>query len=198
MGGFGSGAHNRTDRRIVEQCARLRIRDLRWLGGIPAECGTDAAEFTKWIGYVGGAVRFTLTRQPTGGVRWWMHCPGCDRRVAKLYRPAGATHWRCRVCWNLGYLSRRLGQREALERQAARVRHPLVIAAAVYGIKVDQRTVPPRPKRMRWTTYVRIMSRADDYADRARALWIAEVKRRVGASSRRRRSRAVRRSDSSA
>ena len=32
-------------------------------------------------------------------------CPGCSRRVGVLYRPPGASYWRCRHCYQITYAS---------------------------------------------------------------------------------------------
>lgn len=47
---------------------------------------------------------------PGGRARWFGFCPGCDRRVLKLYKPivrraAGDEWFRCRRCHHLGYAS---------------------------------------------------------------------------------------------
>ncbi|MDD8018607.1 MAG: hypothetical protein PHP42_09560 [Bacteroidota bacterium] len=48
-----------------------------------------------------------LTTQKTNfnGSRFLFLCPKCSRRTAKLYLPNGALHFRCRICYNLTYLS---------------------------------------------------------------------------------------------
>ncbi len=48
-----------------------------------------------------------LIRQKTnfGGSRFLFKCPSCYARVAKLYLPNGALHFRCRGCYNLTYQS---------------------------------------------------------------------------------------------
>jgi hypothetical protein len=38
-----------------------------------------------------------------GGVRWWFHCPECDRRVRKLYMPPDGRRFLCRHCHDLTY-----------------------------------------------------------------------------------------------
>jgi len=48
-------------------------------------------------------IPLTTTDCEFGGVRYWMHCPRCSRRCAKLYRAYGC--FRCRKCHNLTYTS---------------------------------------------------------------------------------------------
>lgn len=43
-----------------------------------------------------------------GGRRWWMRCPFNDRRVAKLYCPAGAELFASRTAWGIAYYSQRI------------------------------------------------------------------------------------------
>jgi hypothetical protein len=40
-----------------------------------------------------------------GGQRYWMKCPGCGKRVRKLYSPPHKTYFRCRTCYDLIYQS---------------------------------------------------------------------------------------------
>ncbi|QQS59366.1 hypothetical protein IPN35_00545 [Candidatus Peregrinibacteria bacterium] len=47
-------------------------------------------------------IRLSTTPCRYGGVRHWMHCPKCERRVGKLYL-AGKYVFACRQCWNLTY-----------------------------------------------------------------------------------------------
>ena len=57
-------------------------------------------------------VQLATTPCHFGGVRYWFICPlskngvYCGRRVGKLYRTPGATHYGCRHCYNLSYESR--------------------------------------------------------------------------------------------
>jgi hypothetical protein len=60
-------------------------------------------------------IRIPIALQATypalGGKRWWFTCPlivngvACNRRVGKLYLPAGARYFGCRRCHNLTYES---------------------------------------------------------------------------------------------
>lgn len=46
-----------------------------------------------------------VTKLCHGGVRFWFTCPGCGRRVRKLYLPPGRRRFRCRHCCDLTYRS---------------------------------------------------------------------------------------------
>jgi len=50
-------------------------------------------------------VRAVGTLLPSGGVRQWWACPGCDRRADALYLPAGRDRLGCRRCCELTYRS---------------------------------------------------------------------------------------------
>jgi hypothetical protein len=48
-------------------------------------------------------IAIVWTATPFGRRPWWQ-CPGCARRCARLYNPAGR-RWRCRQCYNVTYTS---------------------------------------------------------------------------------------------
>ena len=43
-----------------------------------------------------------------GGFLRWFMCPGCGRRVGKLYLPVGRCAFLCRHCYNLGYQAQQI------------------------------------------------------------------------------------------
>ncbi len=47
-------------------------------------------------------VSLSTTSCRYGGVRYWLHCPKCQKRVGKIYL-AGKYVFACRKCWNLTY-----------------------------------------------------------------------------------------------
>lgn len=49
-------------------------------------------------------IKLSTTPCNLGGVRYWMHCPQCSKRVGDLYL-AGKYVFACRKCWNLSYRS---------------------------------------------------------------------------------------------
>jgi hypothetical protein len=50
-------------------------------------------------------VKAVLTFPNYGGTRQWFECPGCQRRVRKLYAPDPASDFKCRLCYRLLYRS---------------------------------------------------------------------------------------------
>ena len=53
----------------------------------------------------GGMVEVEEWHPHLGGSSWWFHCPACNRRCLKLYRPPGAYWFYCRRCHGLAYIS---------------------------------------------------------------------------------------------
>jgi hypothetical protein len=101
------------------------------------------------------------TRPPFGGLRWWFRCPHSGRRVRKLYLPLGGRHFWSRRAYRLAYAS----QRETVYDRAMRRARKLYLRLG--GDPADDE-YPDKPKRMRWTTYDRLMDKlvaADDVAD---------------------------------
>ena len=93
------------------------------------------------------------TRQPGGGSRLWLSCPGCGRRCAVLF---GNPRFRCRTCTGAPYASQNETRRDRLLRKARAVR------AKVGGPDILLLGFPAKPPRMRWRTYLRL--RAQDQA----------------------------------
>jgi hypothetical protein len=108
------------------------------------------------------------SRPPFGGRRWWFVCPRLNRRVRKLCLPLGGRHFWSRRAYRLGYAS----QRESwYDRAYRRVRK---LSLRLGGDPADDR-YPEKPKRMRWTTYNRLMDKlvAADRLTDARIIMLA-------------------------
>jgi hypothetical protein len=113
------------------------------------------------------------SRAHFGGLRWWFVCPRSNRRVRALYLPLGGRHYWSRRAYRLAYAS----QRETVCDRAMRRARKLTLRLG--GDPVDD-TYPDKPKRMRWTTYNRMMDRliaaervADERLVRLVARWTA-------------------------
>ena len=165
MGGSGSGDHNRTSRRTVEDCDRLLVADLRRMKLLQLT-GESLDVAYCYVPFARVRLRLTATHQPAGGLRWWILCPRCGRRAGKLYYPVPERVWGCRICWDLGYRSRRMDPINACIRQAERIRWPLELRG-LWEPSTQGWARFPKPKRMRWTTYRRILDRAYEYESRA-------------------------------
>jgi hypothetical protein len=89
-----------------------------------------------------------------GGVRPWLLCPHCQRRVGKLHHNGGS-FCACRLCLNLRYASQRRGAKSRRYLQALKLRLRLG------GIASIAEPFPERPRGMHWLTYRRLRLRAE-------------------------------------
>ncbi|WP_458190860.1 hypothetical protein [Haladaptatus sp. NG-WS-4] len=88
-----------------------------------------------------------------GGERPWFHCPECDDRVGKLYKPPSRIYFHCRECHDLGYKSSRESgdKMKEAKRRFQKVQRKLGIEPT--RPNSQEREVPPRLKGMRQDTY---------------------------------------------
>jgi hypothetical protein len=97
-------------------------------------------------------IRVSWTRLHLGGERPWMHCPHCQRRVAKLYSGFGG--YFCRACvGNPIYASQALSAQARPHFQACKLRLRLG------GEASPTAALPERPRRMHRRTYDRLKHR---------------------------------------
>jgi hypothetical protein len=194
MGGYGSGGYG--GRPTVESAVRLDIDSMMHWGAIQPGFhlggemrmhqfyGDDIdVKFESHAGDPGNSwlcLRYSMTdycsgeefkiddkvylastRPHFGGLRWWFVCPRLNRRVRKLYLPLGGRHFWSRRAYRLAYAS----QRETVYDRAMRRARKLYLKLG--GDPADD-AYPDKPKRMRWTTYNRLMDKliaSDDVAD---------------------------------
>lgn len=106
-----------------------------------------------------------------GGVRYWFTCPaiGCGRRVALLY--IAGKIFACRHCYQLAYRSQRetAGQRGHDGANKIRSRLGWQIGIAYPGGN--------KPKGMHWKTYIRLLSKHNDYANQAMVDMVVTMKK---------------------
>lgn len=160
---------------VAELQARGLLRDdtwsgaWRWSSGGSASLVADAREVAFLYMTDGrshrdvAAVEWTPCR--FGGTRPWLRCPRCSRRCARVYlRASGAA---CRTCHRLAYAV----QREDASSRAMRRGRKLVARLGVQGQEeqhwaaLDPERLP-KPKRMRWATYDRLVTLAREAEDR--------------------------------
>jgi hypothetical protein len=94
-------------------------------------------------------VGLTFTPCHYGGGRPWFLCPmaECGRRVAILYLLD--LYFLCRRCHSLVYASQRMDRPQRDSRRMHKI-----------WARLGQRPLPEKPRRMRWTTYERLIERA--------------------------------------
>ena len=93
------------------------------------------------------AVALSQTHPHLGGVRWWAHCPRCERRCGLLH-VAGPGLLGCRVCLRLVYESSRETDVDLARRRARAARSRV-------GASMDLFAPFAKPPRMRWRTFLR-------------------------------------------
>jgi hypothetical protein len=99
-------------------------------------------------------IRVSWTRCYFGGLRPWLHCPHCQRRVARLFN--GFAGFFCRACvGNPIYESQRRSKKARAYLRAYRLRQRLGGSRPVFD------PVPERPYRMKRMTYGRICAQIE-------------------------------------
>lgn len=97
-------------------------------------------------------IRVSWTRCHFGGDRPWLHCPHCNRRVARLFKGLGG--YCCRpCCGNPIYESQRRSTQARAYLQAYRIRQRMD------GSRPAVDALPPRPPGMRQKTYAKLCAR---------------------------------------
>jgi hypothetical protein len=93
-------------------------------------------------------IRVSWTRMHLGGERPWMHCPHCEKRVAKLYSGLGG--YFCRSCiGNPPYATQRLSAQGRAQFKACKIR------LLLNGEAQLSCPFPERPRHMHRRTYER-------------------------------------------
>ncbi len=92
--------------------------------------------------------------QHFGGERIWLVCPGCRQRCSVLY---GGRRFYCRRCVKLPYASQHEQAGDRMLRRAQAIRRRLGGSASTLD------PFPAKPKGMRWTTYQRLQTKAEDW-----------------------------------
>lgn len=108
-------------------------------------------------------IRVSWTRCHLGsGLRPWLHCPHCQRRVAKLFN--GLAGYFCRACvGNAPYASQTKSKESRLHFAACKLRLRLG------GLASLTEPFPERPRGMHRRTYVRLRYRGEQLEARISA-----------------------------
>jgi hypothetical protein len=136
-----------------EELRRLKSVSFQWPGlvDLTANRWRVDVEFR-----CGAKQRIPLIWTPCrfGGFRPWYKCPGCGRKVGKLYNTGASLN--CRRCLDLWYSSQRRGAKSRIYLQALKLRLRL------NGIASLTAPIPQRPRRMHERTYQRLRRRLED------------------------------------
>jgi hypothetical protein len=160
--------NHQADRLTIEKLAHdcLDIRELRRRGFLTdrrVEIGPSIRwpkiarmtieryrmQLSFWRQAITQYVRVSWTRVHFGGERPWMHCPHCQKRVAKLYSGLGG--YFCRACiGNPPYATQRLSPQARAHYRAGKLRLQLDGQAQL------TMPFPERPRNMHRRTYDRL------------------------------------------
>jgi len=94
-----------------------------------------------------------------GGIRYWLTCPGCARRMSILY--FGGKYFACRICYKLNYRSQRASFTDKHFDRLNKIRKKL---GWVPGIG---NSIGKKPPTMPWQTFDKIMAQYNDCTRRA-------------------------------
>ncbi len=183
MGGVGSGRWIRwSTRTTTEAVRRIDVRVLRargYLGRVGFQGrlswavggeSCDVIDFTiesaamglryqvrseddeEWR-LVEERILFDYTPCHLGGMRTWLLCPRCSRRVAVLY--GLAQRFLCRHCYRLPYASQGESHSDRMARKARKIRRRLVVTDNLLE------PIDVKPKGMHWKTFERLVAEED-------------------------------------
>ena len=179
----GNGSNRWTWERTRQETDPLLSLDIRWLRKIGAlrsgaiaqpewtSRGEPAGTITTIMGRDGKTLTLIYrTRRPGkewqpveeivsldgtacnyGGERLWFLCPQCNSRRAVLFSVDG--RFRCRQCHDLAYSSTREDAHERSIRRSQTLQKQL--GGGGNGVAIWE--IPPRPTRMHWQTYARLV-----------------------------------------
>ena len=94
-----------------------------------------------------------------GGIRYWLTCPACARRMKLLY--FGGQYFACRICYQLNYRSQRATFTDKHFDRLNKIRKKL---GWVPGIG---NSIGKKPPTMPWQTFDKIMRQYNDCTRRA-------------------------------
>jgi len=95
-----------------------------------------------------------------GGRRRWLECIKCGRTCRKLY---GGRYFRCRQCHGLKYAYQSEDPAQRAMNRADWIANRLHDMSR--GTTRDDWDFPPKPPRMRWSTYQRLLKQYDELQD---------------------------------
>jgi len=87
-------------KRLVEETFRITAKQAAQ--ALPIDVDQGTVEFKIADRYV-QQISLVSTPGNAGGIVNWFLCPGCNRRMRKLYLPLDEAAFLCRKCHNLGY-----------------------------------------------------------------------------------------------
>jgi hypothetical protein len=119
-------------------------------------------------------VPFTFTPTKFGGRRAWFRCPGCQQGCRVLY---GTNSLRCRKCRDLKYASQYEMPAFRFLNRARRIRSRMGEPGVSGG------PFPPKPRHMRWRTYLRLqrlVSQLEQAGWAAMSAYVTAMRSQIG------------------
>jgi hypothetical protein len=124
--------------------------------------------------------RFELAKfsQPFGGHRWYFICPSTGRRAQCMYKTPGAIRFRARRAYRMTYRSQCLAAAWRLQKRSSKFRdRALAAGSPEWRERYGDWEFPPKPPRMRWSTYERLYEEFDSYSGWGEALLMERLLR---------------------
>ena len=122
-----------------------------------------------------------------GAVRYWLHCPHCNKRAFKLfYHPrlfingVQRIAFYCRHCLELTYVQRQSRGFWLQQIRVGKIKGKLIKRGAEDDTDSGWRAyLPDRPKGMKWARYLWLAERFDDAADELRGAFVGDMRRMI-------------------
>ncbi len=88
---------------LVEQCVKVKIQDLLKIAKEELKKIIISSELEA----LNINIKLTTSKTYFNGVRIWLVCPECEKRIGVLYRHPVSERLGCRQCLNLDYRKHR-------------------------------------------------------------------------------------------
>jgi hypothetical protein len=162
-----------TRRGLIQRGATHGPHALQWTQTATGDCiasgrltaSVEAGE-SGWVRVEVGQLdqRITLTSQlrRLGGRQLYFKCPTTDRSCSVLWLPPGAKRFGSRHAWRkqVAYASQFESPADRSHRGKAKIKARLIADQDPAAWEL-----PPKPKWMRWSTYLRLEERFDRYEE---------------------------------
>lgn len=154
--------------RLVRPGDQTGLSSIRWVyahcdyvfasGTVAAQFKADTGALRIRVGDLDQSIRLIGCPRHFGGYQWYFQCPQSGRPCSVLWMPPGTRSFASRQAWgnSVAYGVQFLGRRERLIAAAMRLRTGLGGGKWASLLSGD----PPKPKWMRWPTYLRLVQRA--------------------------------------
>ena len=109
-------------------------------------------------------IKLQTTNMARGGIRYWLTCPACLRRMTLLY--FGGQYFACRICYQLNYRSQRASFADKHFNRLNKIRKKLGWQPGLVN------AVGQKPATMQWKTFDKIMGKYNACTKRAILDWL--------------------------